>query len=143
MKNISIIFLGLLLLFFLSINALNAQNNNIKSLNCEEFYNYLINSQNIKLFDIRDELKFSESRIENAQFADTKERIIVFLNNIDKTDSIFIYCEIGKRSQQCTSWLQKQGYKNIFQLKNGFEQWKKENYPIDHSVLEVIEDEDK
>lgn len=129
-----------LVVLFLSLGTkMNAQDVKIRSLDCIEFFTSLNNNNDIKLFDVRDVSKYEESRIINSQLAETKERFSGFLKDINKTDSIFIYCEIGKRSKECSEWLVGMGFKNVFQLENGFEAWVKDNFPIDDSIIEIVD----
>ena len=103
------------------------------------FQNWNLKSNKIKflfLFDIRVEKKYKQKRIKNAISVETKEKFIKILPDIDKKDSIFIYCEIGKRTFECTKWLNSIGYTNVFLLKGGLNNWEKKGFPVDMSKID-------
>ncbi len=60
-----------------------------------------------------------------------------YLRELDKNSPIFIYCEEGVRSDQCAKWLTNMGFTQVYQLKGGFKNWEKENYPIDTTKLDL------
>ncbi|MCW3806989.1 rhodanese-like domain-containing protein [Plebeiibacterium marinum] len=106
-----------------------AENNILTS---NEFFSEVYeNKRNVHLFDLRIESEYIKSRLIDAVLADTKEKFSEYLKKIDKEAVIFIYCEEGQRTKAAAEWLYTLGYKDVYQLKGGFNQWRKNGYPID------------
>ena len=79
--------------------------------------------------------EFSESRIANAQWAGTKEVLDSLLIQIDRETPLFIYCDYGDRTKQVSSILKKKKYRYIYDLKGGFDNWIKQGFPVDDSLI--------
>ncbi len=122
---------------FLHFSVVLAQKNTKKLLSCIEFYEKIEELDNTKIFDLRSEEDFDFSRITDAILVDTKEKFSSYLKDIDKDSPIFIYCEEGVRSEQCSKWLTHLGYTKVYQLKGGFKNWKKEHYPVDTTKIDL------
>ncbi len=101
-----------------------------------EFNSKLNTVESAHVFDIRVEKKFKQKRIKNSVLADTKEKFQIYLQGLDKNDTIFVYCEIGKRTIQCAKWLNSIGYTNVYLLKGGITNWEKQGFPVDKSKID-------
>ncbi len=101
-----------------------------------EFNSKLNSVELAHLFDIRVEKQFKQKRIKSSVLADTKEKFQIYLQGLDKNDTIFVYCEIGKRTIQCAKWLNSIGYTNVYLLKGGITNWEKQGFPIDKSKID-------
>ena len=125
----------LILLFTLPLHCFSQKS---KAVDCDSFYNLLNDNTDIMLFDIRVLDKFKESRIQDAYWGGTKENLKPLLKSIKNDTPIFLYCEIGKRSKECSKWLLSLGYKKIYELKGGIREWKKNGFPLDSSTIALI-----
>ncbi len=125
-------------LFFLLTSICFAVNGQEKS-NCvlksEDFFKQVYEIGKCELFDLRSIEEYNKNRLVDAKSAETKETLTILLKGVDKKSKIFLYCEIGKRSQECAIWLNSLGYSNVFQLEGGFKQWKKTGFPVDSEVI--------
>jgi len=95
-------------------------------LNPSAFKTALTESNNYLLIDVRTANEFMQGSIENAQNFDILNGS--FQNQIskwDKSKPIFVFCAKGGRSNKASKTLQKEGFKNIFDLKGGFTAWKR------------------
>ncbi len=122
----------LVLLFVLPLHCFSQK---AKTVDCDNFYKLLNTDTNVMLFDIRVLAKFEESRIQDAYWGGTKKNIKPLLKSINNDTPIFLYCEIGKRSKECSKWLLSLGYKKIYELKGGIREWKKNGFPLDNSTI--------
>jgi rhodanese-related sulfurtransferase len=48
----------------------------------------------------------------------------------NKNTKILAYCKVGKRGAEASSLLADAGYKNVYNIDYGIDQWVKEGYPI-------------
>ena len=75
-----------------------------------------------KILDIRDAEDFNKSHIPGA--------ININVNNLDnlrldKFETIIVVCYSGVTSIAATEYLRELGYRNVFNLKNGYDNWKR------------------
>ena len=76
------------------------------------------------LIDIRDEESFSISHIEGALNLSDKN-IAEFVKTSKKNKPTIIYCYKGISSQNAADYLSSQGFKDLYSVDGGFEEWKK------------------
>ena len=76
------------------------------------------------LIDIRDEESFSISHVEGALNL-SNENIAEFVKTSKKNRPTIIYCYKGISSQNAAHYLSSQGFKDLYSVDGGFEEWKK------------------
>lgn len=116
------------LFLILSCNTSTKNNEVIELLTPTEFK---MQSQSATLVDIRTPQEFQQGHIENAINIDFYNRN--FLSNFkqfNKNEPLFIYCRSGNRTSQAASKLAEMGFRKVYDLKNGINNWKKENLKI-------------
>jgi len=93
-------------------------------LSVEEFATH-IKDKEIQLIDVRTEKEFSQGHIEKAKNFDIQsEKFNELALTLDKNKSVYLYCRSGKRSKKASIQLQKLGFKEIYDLKGGFLDWR-------------------
>lgn len=87
-----------------------------------------IKQEGIELLDVRTKREFDSEHIENAKNIDVlnTEEFTEQIQKLDKNKPIYIYCRTGGRSSGAAIILEKNGFKNIIDLKGGFLKWKRE-----------------
>tara|TARA_B100001142_G_scaffold121766_1_gene123706 strand:+ start:2626 stop:3693 length:1068 start_codon:yes stop_codon:yes gene_type:complete len=98
-----------------------------KHLNAQEF-NELINQKNSIVVDMRNHYESEVGKFENAicPDVDTSEELLPETKKIlqnNKEDNILLYCTGGIRCEKASSYLIKNKFKNVFQLKGGVVQY--------------------
>ena len=96
-----------------------------KDLSVNEFETMLAEDSTVQLVDVRTPEEFSQGHIAVAMnidwrseaFADDATRML------DPAKPIAIYCKAGRRSHAAAGKLYKMGYRDIVELKGGFEAW--------------------
>ena len=96
--------------------------NKFKNISVEETKE-LLRADNY-LIDIRDEESFSISHIEGALNLSDKN-IVEFVKTSKKNKPTIIYCYKGISSQNAADYLSSQGFKDLYSVDGGFEEWKK------------------
>jgi thiosulfate sulfurtransferase len=84
----------------------------------------LLDSGGALFVDIRDEASFQKGHIPGALLlseANTEE----FVTQTDKTRTLVVYCYHGNASQSAAAFLMDQGFRKVYSLKGGFNQWRK------------------
>jgi len=115
MKNIFIFFL----IFFSCKN-----NDNFELLDYKNF-KVQIENKNVQLFDVRTPEEFEIGNINGSINVDFKNDEIfnTFFKNLNKSDTIYLYCRSGNRSKKSAEKLIDLGFKKIYDLKGGFIEW--------------------
>ncbi len=119
------------------IQVVKGQEISTNELECDTFFKEVYEKGKSQLFDLRVPEEYNKARLVDAILVDTKEKFEKYLNDINKDDKIFVYCEKGKRSKECLQWLRNLGYNNVFELKGGFSNWKKSGFPIDSEKIKL------
>ncbi len=50
---------------------------------------------------------------------------------LDKNKTYYVYCQAGGRSADAAVYMEKQGFKKVFNLEKGFSDWKAKGFPVD------------
>jgi rhodanese-related sulfurtransferase len=126
----------LLITFLLSLStSINAQNPIGFDAACEKYIygtvpivyskemSRAINSPNVTILDARAEKEYEVSHIPKAQRIGYNNFDSKSLDVIQKTDTIYVYCSIGYRSEKTGERIQKMGFNNVFNLYGGIFNW--------------------
>lgn len=125
MKNL--FFLMMLLSFVLGGCA---QKKNYQSMTTPEFQQ-LLSDEAIQLVDARTPEEYRDGHIEKAVNMDIKN--VNFDKQIQELDvdrPVAVYCKGGVRSKKAADKLSKAGFKKIYDLDKGIDDWVKHNYSV-------------
>jgi rhodanese-related sulfurtransferase len=121
MKNITY-YLFIIGLFFVSCIG---QTDKYKSINAKEFSILINKEQNVQLLDVRSPAEYADSHIEKAVNinwnGDDFENQV---RKLDKTKTVYVYCQAGGRSKKSADKLRELGFANIIELEGGISDWK-------------------
>lgn len=111
--------------FLFVLTSCHTQQNltNISSVNTVEKVEF-VSTKNI-LLDVRTPEEYADGHLPNAlnidYWADDFDEKIKYM---DKSRNYFIYCQAGNRSTEVTEKLIEAGFKNVVNLKDGYEEYK-------------------
>ena len=97
----------------------------------KDLYEAIKANEDISILDVRTEGEYSKEKIQNSinlpvdQITGKIESIIP-----DKNKKIYVYCLSGSRSVFAADTMQRLGYKNVFDVKNGLLAWRVNNFPV-------------
>ncbi len=121
-----ILVLSIFIFLFLSCNSI-AQKKDSKmiNVNVEEFKTKM-KGPNMVVLDVRTPAEIAKGKIEGAieidiRSNDFQEKI----QKLDKEKTYLVYCRSGRRSVKACGVLEKNGFTNLYNLKGGFNVWKK------------------
>jgi len=85
------------------------------------------------VLDVRTPGEYNSGHIKNALLADwtNKSDFNNGVKYLDKSKPVLVYCASGGRSAQAAQWLAGNGFKQVENLKGGFNEWKFEKKPYD------------
>lgn len=107
----------------------------LNQISIEELNN---NFSDYKIIDVRSYTEFNLAHIPNSVniHAGYLEK---HLSEIPSHEKLVIYCASGDRSAIAASYLLKNGYKNVFNLSGGINNWIQSGYETEKSSLEELE----
>lgn len=85
-----------------------------------------ISKKNIQLVDVRTLDEYNSGHIDHAKNIDfMKPNFKNEINKLDKTKAVYVYCQAGGRSAKAASLFVEAGFKEVYDLKDGYGAWKK------------------
>ena len=84
-----------------------------------------IESSDVILIDVRTPMEYSQGHIQGSVNVDFKEEkdFQNYFKNLDKSETIFLYCRSGNRSKKSAEKLIDLGFNKIYDLEGGFIEW--------------------
>ncbi|MCS6824390.1 MAG: molybdopterin-synthase adenylyltransferase MoeB [Cytophagaceae bacterium] len=101
----------------------SSDKNLIEEITAEELQSKIENKEDIQLIDVREAHEYSRFNIGGKlkPLSTLKENF----SDISKDKPAVIYCQSGVRSKAAIRFLQEKGYKYLFNLKGGINEWKR------------------
>ena len=53
------------------------------------------------------------------------------IDKLDKTKTYYVYCAGGGRSGDCAEYMEKHGFKKVYNLEKGFSEWIQKGFPVE------------
>ncbi len=123
------IIFGILIISFTTI--VNAQKP--QRINAKLFLSLTEKHPDALVLDTRPLDKYKLYRIKNAVPLPTKAELIDVVKELDRQDTIFVYCEKELRSASAIELLDSLGFKCVYELKGGLISWRRNGLPLDES----------
>ncbi len=126
MKKLLSIYITTLLI---TIGAIAYQN-----LNPKEFYKEINSDKDILLIDVRTPMEYQkDGHIKGSKLIPIQV-FTKFMPELEKFKErkIYVYCRSGSRSSMVSRFLDKMGFKKVYNLKGGIIQWKNNNLPVEY-----------
>ena len=83
----------------------------------------LIEQGTSQIIDIRDAMSFQAGHMTNATHIENQS-IEPFIAQADQQAPLIVCCYHGNSSQNAAHYFSEQGFKDVYSLDGGFEQWK-------------------
>lgn len=83
----------------------------------------LIEQGNSQIIDIRDAMSFQAGHMQSATHIDNQS-ISPFIEKADTQAPLIVCCYHGNSSQNAAHYFSEQGFKDVYSLDGGFEEWK-------------------
>jgi len=116
-------------LFIYSCSSSQAQSNE-SLLPPSEFKKKVDSSANAIILDVRKPDEYGDGHLANAVNMNWNDDSFgTKIQTLDKAAPVFVYCYGGGRSSAAAKELRKQGFTEVYDLKGGFEAWRKASLP--------------
>ena len=95
----------------------------------------------VVLLDAREKEEFEVSHIPNARLIGYNQFMVenVIQQNIQKNDTLVVYCSLGVRSEDISEKLKESGYTYVYNLYGGIFEWKNNDYDVVNSDGKVTD----
>ena len=115
---------------FLAISACSTSSKSIVNENAEAFAATIQNS-GVVVLDVRTSGEFESGHIANSVNIDVEAGSFENeIANLDKNAQYAVYCHSGRRSGIAAEMMEKNGFKEIHNLKDGIISWQAAGYPL-------------
>jgi len=103
----------------------------ITTLEVDLFEKTLKQTPNPQLVDVRTYSEYAEGYLPGAILIDVKEPSFdSLIHQLDKNRPVFVYCRVGRRSLEAANVLQKNKFKQVYNLDGGINAWKEKGKPV-------------
>lgn len=110
-------------LMIFSISCGNAQTIGYK-LSADQFEQKMKELKNEHLVDVRTQGEFKEGHLEEAMNIDYySEDFLKQIQSLDKSRPVMVYCRSGSRSAKAAEIMRKNGFKQVYEMKDGILDW--------------------
>lgn len=121
-------------IFNVAILLTACSQNNSSTLPVTEYFTKLTSTKNKILVDVRTPGEYSQEHLANAINIDYNgSEFAKYVDTLDKSKPVFIYCLSGGRSGSALKILESKGFKEVYNMQGGIMQWKAKNYPLNNS----------
>lgn len=94
----------------------------------KEFYAAISQVKKVQLVDVRTAEEYKSGTIKYAQNIDyLSDDFIENTDKLNKKEPVYIFCKSGNRSALAKEKMIKNGFEQVYELKEGYLAWKKEN----------------
>lgn len=122
---------SLIATLFMTACSTKATNPNVDVVSPQVFNSKLIEDSTAYLLDVRKPDEFAAGHIAGAHLLNWLD-FATFKNdakNLNKANTIYVYCRSGRRSNEAANYLAEQGYKMI-DMAGGILAWEKDGLPV-------------
>lgn len=84
------------------------------------------------IVDLRTPDEIAKGYIKGAVFVDyLSKEWEKEVAKLDKSKTYYVYCAAGGRSADAAEYMEKHGFKKVYNLEKGFSEWSKKGFPIE------------
>ena len=103
----------------------------VKRIGVEEYDKLRANTNNVVL-DVRSAAEFEKGRIPHAVNIDiNSSKFAEKVAALDTNKTYLVNCAVGMRSAKACKKMEAMGFKNLYDLEGGFDDWKKARKPVE------------
>ena len=121
--------LFILMLSILGFMGCTAQNGS--SIDSKEAYGLIKADSNIAILDVRTAKEFADGHVAEAVNIDVNQADFAQkIDQLDRSKTYIVYCRSGRRSSKAVSIMASKGFKNLYNVSDGFFGWNKNGLPF-------------
>ena len=122
--------LFILMLSILGFMGCTAQNGS--SIDSKEAYGLIKADSNIAILDVSTSKEFAYGHVEGAVNIDVNQADFAQkIDQLDRSKTYIVYCRSGRRSSKAVGIMATKGFKNLYNVSDGFLGWNKNGLPFE------------
>ena len=122
--------LFILMLSILGFIGCNAQRGS--SIDSKEAYGLIKADANIAILDVRTAKEFADGHVAEAVNIDVNQADFAQkIDELDRSKTYIVYCRSGRRSSRAVGIMATKGFKNLYNVSDGFLGWNKNGLPFE------------
>ena len=122
--------LFILMLSILGFMGCTAQNGS--SIDSKEAYGLIKADSNITILDVRTAKEFADGHVAGAVNIDVNQTDFAQkIDELDRSKTYIVYCRSGRRSRKAVGIMAAKGFKNLYNVSDGFVGWNKNGLPFE------------
>ena len=122
--------LFILMLSILGFMGCTAQNGS--SIDSKEAYRLIKADANIAILDVRTAKEFADGHVAGAVNIDVNQTYFAQkIDQLDRSKTYIVYCRLGIRSRKAVGIMSAKGFKNLYNVSDGFAGWSKNGLPFE------------
>lgn len=122
--------LFILMLSILGFMGCTAQNGS--SIDSKEAYGLIKADSNIAILDVRTAKEFADGHVAGAVNIDVNQADFAQkIDELDRSKTYIVYCRSGRRSRKAVGIMAAKGFKNLYNVSDGFVGWNKNGLPFE------------
>ena len=122
--------LFILMLSILGFMGCTAQNGS--SIDSKEAYGLIKADSNIAILDVRTAKEFADGHVAGAVNIDVNQTDFAQkIDQLDRSKTYIVYCRLGRRSSKAVGIMAAKGFKNLYNVSDGFVGWNKNGLPFE------------
>jgi rhodanese-related sulfurtransferase len=126
MKQLNLILIALLL-----FSCTDKKEPQVYKITADQMFE-AIENESIQLIDVRTEEEYCSGKLKNAQnFCVTNDDFIARAKDLDKDKPVYLYCKVGGRSAKAAEVLKEMGFKFIYDMTGGIDEWQEKGFETD------------
>ena len=120
----------ILMLSILGFIGCNAQKGS--SIDSKEAYGLIKADSNIAILDVRTAKEFADGHVAGAVNIDVNQTDFAQkIDELDRSKTYIVYCRLGRRSRKAVGIMAAKGFKNLYNVSDGFVGWNKNGLPFE------------
>ena len=120
----------ILMLSILGFMGCTAQNGS--SIDSKEAYGLIKADSNIAILDVRTAKEFADGHVAGAVNIDVNQADFAQkIDELDRSKTYIVYCRLGRRSRKAVGIMAAKGFKNLYNVSDGFVGWNKNGLPFE------------
>ncbi|HJW29645.1 MAG TPA: rhodanese-like domain-containing protein [Saprospiraceae bacterium] len=121
----------ILLCFIGMISCSSGQYAGVKNLSAKAFDQTIKEQPEKVILDVRTPEEYAEGHLAGALNVNWEgDHFDQQVAGLDKSKPVMVYCAAGGRSAAASKHLAKKGFKQVFNLEDGMEDWAQKGYPV-------------
>jgi len=122
--------LFILMLSILGFIGCTAQSGS--SIDSKEAYRLIKADAHIAILDVRTAKEFADGHVAGAVNIDVNQTDFAQkIDELDRSKTYIVYCRLGIRSRKAVGIMSAKGFKNLYNVSDGFAGWSKNGLPFE------------